>query len=158
MGLNTVLLVTDEAKATKLFKKMKTGVHMTGYRQGESHPFHWSNTARHWRGKGSTSVWVDEDWRTHDWASTRQKSSSSSTHPVHIRRGDSTVMIGLRQYKSHFMHSTHLHMSNTLHEDMMTIMRSLIEGFLQTRSVDVINRASFSCKAPRIGKPCNLWS
>jgi hypothetical protein len=30
MGLNTLLLDTDEAKTIKLFKKMKTGVHMTG--------------------------------------------------------------------------------------------------------------------------------
>jgi hypothetical protein len=54
------------------------------------------------------------------------------------------------------MHSTHLHMSNTLHEDMTTITRSLIGGFLQTRSVDVINRASFSQTAPGIGKLRNL--
>jgi hypothetical protein len=56
------------------------------------------------------------------------------------------------------MHSTHLHMSNTLHEDMTTIMHSLIGGFLQTRSIDVINRTSFSCKAPGITEPLNLWS
>jgi hypothetical protein len=43
-------------------------------------------------------------------------------------------------------------MSNALHEDMMTITRSLIGGFLQTRSVDVINRVSFSHKALRIGE------
>jgi hypothetical protein len=48
------------------------------------------------------------------------------------------------------MHSTNLQMSNTLHEDMMTITRSLIGGFLQTRSVDVINQASFYSKAPEI--------
>jgi hypothetical protein len=47
-------------------------------------------------------------------------------------------------------------MSNTLHEDMTTIVRSLIEGFLQTRSVDVINRVSFSHKDPRISELHNL--
>jgi hypothetical protein len=31
MALNTLLLGTDEAKTTKLFKKIKIGVHMTGY-------------------------------------------------------------------------------------------------------------------------------
>jgi hypothetical protein len=56
------------------------------------------------------------------------------------------------------MHSTHIHMSNTLHEDMMTITHSLIGCFLQTRSVDVINRASFSHKAPEIGELRNLSS
>jgi hypothetical protein len=56
------------------------------------------------------------------------------------------------------MHSTHLHMSNTLHEDMTTITRSLIGGFLQTRSVDVINQASFSHKALGIGELHNLSS
>jgi hypothetical protein len=43
-------------------------------------------------------------------------------------------------------------MSNALHEDVMTITRSLIGGFLQTRSVDVINWVSFSHKALRIGE------
>jgi hypothetical protein len=50
------------------------------------------------------------------------------------------------------MHSTHLHMSNTLHEDMTTITHSLIGGFLQTRSVDVISWVSFSHKAKKIGE------
>jgi hypothetical protein len=39
---------------------------------------------------------------------------------------------------------------------MTTITRSLIRGFLQTRSVDVINRVSFSHKAPGIGELHNL--
>jgi hypothetical protein len=56
------------------------------------------------------------------------------------------------------MHSTHLHMSNTLHEDMMTITRSLIGGFLQTRSIYVINQTSFSRKALGIGELHNLSS
>jgi hypothetical protein len=85
-----------------------------------------------------------------------QKSSSSSTHPVYIRCGDGVVMTGFRQYKGHLMRSTHLHTCNTLHEDTTTIMRSFIGGFLQTRSVDVINRVSFSHKAPGIGKLRNL--
>jgi hypothetical protein len=38
--LDTSLLGTDEAKVTKLFKKVKTCVHMTGQRQDESHPFY----------------------------------------------------------------------------------------------------------------------
>jgi hypothetical protein len=49
-------------------------------------------------------------------------------------------------------------MSNTLQEDMTTIKRSLIGGFLQTRSVDVINRVSFFHKAPRIDELHNLSS
>jgi hypothetical protein len=65
-------------------------------------------------------------------------------------------MTGFRQYKGHLMHSTRLHTCNTLHEDTMAIVRSLIGGFLQTRSVDVINQASFSHKAPRIGELHNL--
>ena len=48
------------------------------------------------------------------------------------------------QYKSHSHHirstRTHSATSNPLHEDTTTIARSLIGGFLQTRSVDVINR------------------
>jgi hypothetical protein len=36
--------------------------------------------------------------------------------------------------------------------------RSLIGGFLQTRSVDVINQASFFHKAPGIGELHNLSS
>jgi hypothetical protein len=40
IGLDTLLPGTDEEKATKLFKKKKTRVHMTGYRQGKSHPLH----------------------------------------------------------------------------------------------------------------------
>jgi hypothetical protein len=86
----------------------------------------------------------------------RQKSSYSSTHHVYIRRGDGVVMTGFRQYKGHLVHSTRLHTCNTLHEDMTTIMRSLIRGFLQTRSVDVINRVSFSHKAPGISELRNL--
>jgi hypothetical protein len=35
---------------------------------------------------------------------------------------------------------------------MMTITRSLIRGFIQTRSVDVIIWVSFSHKAPGIGE------
>jgi hypothetical protein len=54
------------------------------------------------------------------------------------------------------MHFTNLHMSNTLLEDTTTITCSLIRGFLQTRSVDVINRVSFSHKASGIGELCNL--
>jgi hypothetical protein len=54
------------------------------------------------------------------------------------------------------MHSTHLHMSNTLHEDMTTIMHSLIGDFLQTRFVDVINRTSFSHKVPGINELRNF--
>jgi hypothetical protein len=50
------------------------------------------------------------------------------------------------------MHFTCLHTSNNLHEDMTTIMRSLIESFLQTRSVDVINQESFSQNASGIGE------
>jgi hypothetical protein len=134
--LDTSLLGTDKTKAIKLFKKMKIGVHMIGYRKGKSHPLYWSNTARHRRGEGGTSVRVNEDWRTHDWTSMRQRSSSSSTHSVYIRRGDGVVMTGFRQYKSH-LHAFHpqhiiyfIETSNTLHEDMMTITCSLIRGFL----------------------------
>jgi hypothetical protein len=58
--------------------------------------------------------------------------------------------------KATLMHSACLDMSNLLHEDMMTIMRSLIRGFLQTRSIDVINRMSFSHMAPRIDELRNL--
>jgi hypothetical protein len=49
-------------------------------------------------------------------------------------------------------------MSNTLHEDMATIMRCLIGGFLHTRSVDVINRTSLSHKVSGIGELHNLRS
>jgi hypothetical protein len=49
-------------------------------------------------------------------------------------------------------------MSNTLHEDMTTIVRCLIGGFLQTRSVDVINQMSLSHKVSGIGELHNLWS
>jgi hypothetical protein len=45
-------------------------------------------------GEGNTIVWVDEDRRTHDWALTRRKSSSSSTHSVYIRCDDGVVMTG----------------------------------------------------------------
>jgi hypothetical protein len=114
------------------------------------------HTAEHRRGKGNTTVRVDEDRCTPDWASMRQKSSSSSTHHVYIRRGDGVVMTGFRQYKGRLVHSTRLHTCNTLHEDTTTIMRSLIRGFLQTRSVDVINRVSFSHKAPGIDELRNL--
>jgi hypothetical protein len=82
----------------------------------------------------------------------RRKPSSSSTHPVYIRHGDGVVMIGFWQYKGHIMHFTHLHTSNTLHEDTMIITHSLIRGFLQTPSVDVINRVSFSYMAPGMGE------
>jgi hypothetical protein len=84
----------------------------------------------------------------------RKKSSSSSTHPVYIRRGDGVVMTGFRQYKGHLMHSTHLHTCNTLHEDTTTITHSLIGGFLH--SIDVINRVSLSHKALGIGELRNL--
>jgi hypothetical protein len=119
-GLDTSLLGTDEAKAIKLFKKMKTGVHMTGYWQDESHPLHWSNTAGHRQGEGGTSVRVDEDRRTHDWAPTRPKSSSSSTHHVYIRHGDGVVMIGFQQCKGHphaFHLPTHEQHSTRRHDD-----------------------------------------
>jgi hypothetical protein len=164
MGLDTSLLSTNEAKVTKLFKKMKTGVHMTGYRQGESHPLHWSNTTGDWRGKCGTSIRVDEDWCTHDRARMRWKSSSSSTHPVRIWRGDDTVMTGFRQYKSH-LHAFHpqhiiyfIETSNTFCEDMTTITHNLIGGFLQTRSVYVINQVSFSHKTSGIDELHNLYS
>jgi hypothetical protein len=61
-------------------------------------------------------------------------------------------MTEFRQYKGHLMHSTRLHTCNILHEDTMTITRSLIRHFLHTRSVVVINRMSFSHKAPKIGE------
>jgi hypothetical protein len=65
-------------------------------------------------------------------------------------------MTGFRQYKihPHAFHPQHIiyftEMNNTLCEDTMTITRSLIRGFLQTHSIDVINRASFSHKASGI--------
>jgi hypothetical protein len=148
MGLNTTLLGIDEVKRTKLFKKIKTDVYMTEYWQCESHPLHWSNTVGHRWGKDNTSIWVNEDQRTHDWAPMRQKSSSSSTHHVHIRRGDDTVMTEFRQYKSHY-HT--FHTWAILY--MKTITHTLIRSFLQTRSVDIINRVCFSHKTPRIGEP-----
>jgi hypothetical protein len=40
--------------------------------------------------------------------------------------------------------------------DMMTMTHSLIGGFLQTHSVDVINRVSFSHKALEIGELYNI--
>jgi hypothetical protein len=52
---------------------------------------------------------------------------------------------------------SYIEASNTLHEDMTTIARSLIRGFLQTRSIDVINRVSSSHKAPGIGKLRYSW-
>jgi hypothetical protein len=117
------------------------------------HVFHYDkieHTTRHRWGEDNTTVRVDEDRHTHDWAPMRQKSSSSSTHPVYIRRGDGVVMTGFRQYKGYLMHSTCLHTCNTLHEDMTTIARSLIGYFLHTHSIDVINPASFFRKAQKL--------
>jgi hypothetical protein len=63
-----------------------------------------------------------------------------------------------QQYKNHphAFHQQHIiyftETNNTLHEDKTSITRSLIGGFLQTRSVDIINRMSFSHKAPGIGE------
>jgi hypothetical protein len=65
-------------------------------------------------------------------------------------------MTGFRNTKVTLMHFTYLRMTNTLHEDMTTITRGLIGGFLQTRSVDVISRTSFSRKALGISKLRNL--
>jgi hypothetical protein len=104
VGLDTSLLGTDEVKATKLFKKMKTGVVPIR----KSHPLHWSNTAGYWQGKDGTSVRIDEDQHTYDWTPTRRKSSSSSTHSVYIQRDDGVVMTGFQQYKSH-PHAFHPH-------------------------------------------------
>jgi hypothetical protein len=70
-------------------------------------------------------------WHCYDWISVIQK-PPHAFHP---------------QYIIYFTK-----MSNTLHEDMKTIVHSLIRGFLQTHSVDVINRASFSHKASGIGE------
>jgi hypothetical protein len=64
-------------------------------------------------------------------------------------------MTGFRNTKVTLMHFTYLRMTNTLHEDM-TITRGLIGGFLQTRSVDIISRTSFSRKALGISKLRNL--
>jgi hypothetical protein len=58
-------------------------------------------------------------------------------------------MIEFQQYMSHPHTQRH---SNILCEDMPTITWSLIRGFLQTRSVDAINRVSFSHKALGIGE------
>jgi hypothetical protein len=66
--------------------------------------------------------------------------------------------LGFGNTKVTLMHSTHLHKSNTLYEDMTTIMRSLIRGFLQTHSIDVINQTSFSHKAPGISELHHLSS
>jgi hypothetical protein len=69
-------------------------------------------------------------------------------------------MTEFRQYKSHphAFHPQHIiyytKTFNILHEDM-TIARSLIVCFLQTRSVDVINRVIISHKALGIGELCN---
>jgi hypothetical protein len=50
------------------------------------------------------------------------------------------------------MHYTSLHTCNTLHKDTMAITHSLIGDFLHTRSVYIINRPSFSHRAPGIGE------
>jgi hypothetical protein len=128
----TPLGTNERLKMIQLFIEIKTGIHMTGYRQGESHHFHWWNSAGHRWGECDISIRVNEDRHIHDWAPMRWKSSSSSTHSVYIRRDDVAVMT--------------------------IIIRSLIRGFLQTYSVDVINRTSFSHNALKIGELCNLWS
>jgi hypothetical protein len=112
------------------------------------------HTVGHRWDEGNITVRIDEDRRTPDWAPMRQKSSSLWTYPVYIRHGDDVVRF--RQYKGHIMHFTRLHACNTLHKDTMSIMRSLIGSFLQTRYVDVINRTSFSHKALKIDKLINL--
>jgi hypothetical protein len=88
---------------------MKTGVHMTGHRWGESHPLH-QQILLH-------PTW---QWQHYDWVSTIQRPLSSCSPSI----------------LHHFTRT-----SNTIHEDTTTITRSLIRGFLQTCSVDVINRS-----------------
>jgi hypothetical protein len=141
--------------------------------------------ARHRWGEGSTSVWVDENRSIHDWALMRRKSYFSLTEhhwaPTRRRRHicssrwrPAYTWLGTDKAKFiFFINTSYLHLtwwccchdwvsaiqrplSNILHEDMTTIMGSLIGGFLQTRSVDVINPLNFSYKAPRIGELRNL--
>jgi hypothetical protein len=86
------------------------------------------------------------------------------SHPLHqhILFTSNVAMallwLGFINTKVTLMHSTHLQTSNTLHEYMMAIARNLIRGFPPTHSVDVINRTSFSHKAPGIGELRNLLS
>jgi hypothetical protein len=132
IGSDTSLLGTNKPKATQLFKKMKTDVHMTEHRQDKSHHFHWSNTARHRWGECNITVWEDEDRRT----LMRRKWFSSSAHHVYIQRSDGVVMTGFQQYKRHLsaFHPQHIiyftEASNTPHEDTTIITCSLIESFL----------------------------
>jgi hypothetical protein len=146
MGSDTSLIDTNEANATQLFEVMKTSIHMARHRQGETHPFHWSNAARHWWGEGGTSVRVNEIsvyiWLDNDEAKVILFISTSHLHPT------------WRQHCYDWVSAIHkppsyIDTSNTLHEYMMTIARSLSGGFLQTHSVDVFNRTSLFHKAPR---------
>jgi hypothetical protein len=69
------------------------------------------------------------------WAPTRQKSSPSSTQPVYPRYDNGVVVTESRQYKRRIsIHTSSIHIiRDTLLYDMMTMTRSLIGGFLQTR-------------------------
>jgi hypothetical protein len=72
--------------------------------------------AGHRRGEGDTTVRVDEDQYIYDWAPTRQKSSSSSTHPIYIRRDDDAVGLDFGNTKATIIHIDEEH-STRRHDD-----------------------------------------